>query len=206
MRELLLKDFIAIKVPGLIFLGLLGFFGFYAIALNIIGFLPALLVLISMMLPLITLIHDEKNKGSAPSTIVHKRETFVLSKYLLVILALAIGVAVVTGICLVASFFRANVPVKETFFMALTGSEIGLIYLSFLLPALYKFGVGRAGGIVLGLVFLPVLLLMLLSRMGVPLPDLETLKTLPYLLPVLLVILLPTSYKVSLEIYKKKKF
>ena len=204
MRELLFKDFLAIKVPGLIFLGLLGFFGFYAIALNIVGFLPALLVLISMMLPLITMIHDEKNKGISHSSRDFKIETFILSKYLLVILALAIGMAVVTGICLLASFFRANVPVKETFFMVLTGSEIGLLYLSFLLPALYRFGIGRAGSIVLGLVFLPVFLLMLLSKMGVPLPDLETLKNLPYLLPLFLIILLPVSYKVSLGIYKEK--
>lgn len=207
MKGLLIKDFLLIKQQWKILLALLAFYALYSVAFAGTEFLSSMVVVICLMLPLTTMAYDEKNKWDKYAlSMPIKRDTIVLSKYLFAILTVAIGALLVLGICFLVSLIKDSVPVKETLQVALLANGLALFFISFTLPALFKFGVEKARLIMLVIVFIPTMLVMMLPQIGINLPSLETLLSYYYLFPILLVILLVMSYRLSLGIYKKREF
>ncbi len=207
MKGLLIKDLLLLKQQRIVLLGLLVFYSMYAVTFAGAEFISSMVVIICLMLPLTTMAYDEKSKWDKYAlSMPIKRDTIVLSKYLFAILTMGIGAILVLGICFLASVFKDGVPIKETLLVTLAANGLALLYLSFMFPALFKFGVEKARILLLGFVFLPTMLIIMLPEIGIPLPSLETMKNYFYALPVLLVVLLLVSYRISVGIYKKKEF
>lgn len=207
MKGLLIKDFLLLKQQRLVLLGLLAFYSMYAVTFAGAEFIASMVVIICLMLPLSTMAYDEKSKWDKYAlSMPIKRTTIVLSKYLFAILAMGIGAILILGICFLASLFKDGVPIKETLLVTLTANGLALLYLSFMFPALFKFGVEKARILMLGFVFLPTMVIIMLPEIGVPLPSLETLKSYIYIFSILLVVLLVMSYRISVGIYKKREF
>ena len=207
MKGLIIKDIFALKKQAKILLALLIFYIVYAVAFEAWGMLVGVIVLLCIMLPVTTLAYDEKSKWdkyalSMPIT----RETIVLSKYIFAVLAELIGVAIVGVIGVLAVLFTGEMELKEMLLIILGTCEIGLIFLAVILPILFKFGVEKARLIMLLVIFIPTMLMVMGSQMGIAPPSAQTLKLLAYLSPLIALGGLWLSVKVSIGIYNKKEF
>jgi hypothetical protein len=81
----------------------------------------------------------------------------------------------------------------------------GLFFLAVILPIIFWFGVEKGRLLMMLLLFAPTAGIVLLSKIGVKLPDGETVKLLLYLAPFAALAVLGLSVIFSLKIYEKKE-
>ena len=207
MKGLLIKDFLALKQQGKIFLAILAFYGIYCISFDNLGMLVGMVVLICVMMPLTTWAYDEKSRWDKYAlSMPVPRKTVVLSKYAFALLTELAGMALVAVFGVALVFYSKEISSEEFFYTLLAVGGIGLGFLSLIIPLLFRFGVEKARFIILLVAFLPSVLLILLQDMGLQGPNPETLRLLSYLSPLFLMVMLWVSYKISLSIYNKKEF
>ena len=206
MKGLLLKDLLALKRQGKVLLILIGFYIVYSLMMKNVSMLGAMIILVCVMMPITTLAYDEQCKWDKYAlSMPISRKTLVLGKYLFGILLDLAGLAVVALLSIGVVLYSHETSIPEALLTAAATAGIGIIFLSATMPILFKFGVEKGRMLMLVVIILPALLIMLLSRLGMLIPDLETLKLLAFASPVLIVLLLLASIKLSISIYNKKE-
>lgn len=207
MKGLIIKDIFALKQQGKILLGLLVFYAVYSIMFENMSMLAAMIVLLCVMLPITTMAYDEKSKWEKYAlSMPIERKTIVLSKYLFAIVAELIGVVLVGILGGTIVLFTGELEIMEMLMMTLVIGGVGLVFLTIILPILFKFGVEKARFLMLIVIFIPAMLGMMIPQMGIAPPSMETLKLLGYLSPIAVVGLLLVSVKISIGIYDRKEF
>lgn len=207
MKGLIIKDIYALKQQGKILLVLLVFYAVYSVMFDNLSMLAAMIVLLCVMMPITTMAYDEKSKWEKYALAMPvERKTMVLSKYVFALMAELIGVIIVTILSLIIVFFTGEMKLNEALIMILAIGGVGLFFLAIILPLLFQFGVEKARLIILIVIFIPSLLAMMLSQLGMSPPSPETLKLLGYLSPLIIAGLLLLSIKISMRIYDKKEF
>lgn len=206
MKGLLLKDLLALKRQGKVLLILIVFYIVYSLMMKNVSMLGAMIILVCVMMPITTLAYDEQCKWDKYAlSMPISRKTLVLGKYLFGILLDLAGLAVVALLSIGVVLYSHETSIPEALLTAAATAGIGIIFLSATMPILFKFGVEKGRMLMLVVIILPALLIMLLSRLGMLIPDLETLKLLAFASPVLIVLLLLASIKLSISIYNKKE-
>lgn len=87
---------------------------------------------------------------------------------------------------------------------AYTVFAISIVYISIVIPLVYRFGVEKARILMVGSFILPTGIGYLLYKMGFRLPSIEVLKVMLYLSPLFLVLILILSSYIAYSIYNKK--
>lgn len=184
---------------------------FLIIALNgqeDISFFP---VFISIMLAMSTFSYDEYNKwDSYAITLPGGRENIVKAKYLTAIILLSISVILTIILSLVSIYKNSTFQFDE-----LLSTTIGVVLaitlvISMMYPVVFKLGVekGRIG--IFALIFIIVGIIgFITKKVKFRIPKIISLIFNDYYfisLPLLIVILLYISYKVSKKIYSQKEF
>ncbi|MCI8497005.1 MAG: ABC-2 transporter permease [Clostridiales bacterium] len=199
MKGLLMKDLFNLKRQGGIILLVLVMYGLFSFSTGMSEVLGGLVAVFGAMLPVTALAYDERAKWDkyALSMPVTRRQ-IVLSKYLL-------------GFLLTAAAFVLNVVLQavgksenpwDIFLVPLCLAGVGLLFLSLLMPLLFKFGTEKARLLMLVLVAVPVAGAMLLSNNNIPLPDESVQTALLLLIPAGV---LAISIVLSIRIYEKKE-
>ncbi|MDF2540671.1 MAG: hypothetical protein K0S47_389 [Herbinix sp.] len=207
MKGLLLKDALTLKKQGKIILIMVVFYTIYSASTKNISMLGAMVTLLCAMMPITTLSYDEfcqwdKYALSMPVS----RNDIVLSKYIFGVILDLLGVAVVTVISLVIVLVTKTIDVKETLITTVAIGGVALVFLSIILPLLFKLGVEKGRLMLMVVVFVPTMLAMIAPNLNLPMPSEQMIKYAIYASPIVVILILLLSMQISIRIYNKKEF
>lgn len=206
MKGILYKDFLVLKKQGVIILGCLLLYGIIALfGGNDSSIFSFAVVFLGTMLPVTALAYDEQAKWDkyALSMPVSRTE-MVVSKYLLCLIVFAVAGILNLGVELIQ---KKGIIDMDAVLVSLAVLSLGILYVSVMLPLLFRFGVEKGRLMILLVVFVPAGIFMLLDWAGVSVPKSNTEMTvLLKILPVVALAALILSVLVSVAIYQKKEF
>lgn len=207
MKGLLLKDLINLKGQAKVMLLLLGFYMVMAFVSREQSYFGGVVTILCALIPVTALSYDERAKWDHVAlTMPISRRDMVLSKYILGGI-FAVGALVINIIFQMFMHTHAMTDILMTSFL-LCG--IGILFLSILLPILFKLGVEKGRIIMMMVLFIPTGLVMLLSQSGLPALDPDALAIIeiwtPLAMVMALVVVTVLSIALSLRIYQKKEF
>lgn len=208
MKGLLLKDFISLKRQARILLLLLLFYGVFSIGQKDTGILQGVVVLLCIMMTLTSMAYDETVKWDRYAlSLPVSRGTAVREKYVLGLLLDAAGSLAALLLSLLVCAFTGRGAISEVLLATLVMFGVGLLFLSLILPLLFRFGAEKGRMLMMAVIFLPVAVLLLLNQAGVSLPDLERWETLlGVLFAAAVVLFFLLSLWISTQIYSRKEF
>jgi len=207
MTGLILKDLFGLKKQGKILAFLAVFYIVYSISLKSISMLGGMGLLMCAMMPITTMSYDEYCKWDRYAlSMPISRKTIVLSKYILSIILELVGLIVLVPISIIMVKNTGEMKMYEAMLMLIAISGVGITFLSFLFPIIFKFGVEKGRMLMLFIIFSPTILILLLPKLNIKVPSEQTLKHLIYVSPFLVIAILLISIQISINIYEKKEF
>ncbi len=132
------------------------------------------------------------------------RKTLVNSKYLLLILLLILGIIPATGLAYIIMYIKGTLNLEEIGLTSYGALAISILYIGVSIPLIYKYGVEKMRFLTFIMVGIPVVIGFILEAVSITLPNREQLMILLKVSPILLVLLLLASSKISYNIYRKK--
>ncbi|WP_426350653.1 ABC-2 transporter permease [Alloiococcus sp. CFN-8] len=132
------------------------------------------------------------------------RADIVRSKYLLAVIFLAIGSVASFLIDIAFRYFDGKLDIIESLLTLYGLVAMACIFISLLLPLIYKFGVERSRIIILGCAAVPFILTYILQKLGIGLPSENILRILLIISPLFVILIMYLSYLISLKIYENK--
>lgn len=210
MLGLIKKDILMIKSNFKVF-GILLIF-YIIMAFNGQMDLSFLLPFMSIMIMISTFSYDEYNKWNAYAcTLPNGRKNVVLAKYLSTLIMIIITTIIITISSIIISYTRTKIINYDEIFGTILGVTFATVLLEAIFyPSIYKFGVEKSRIGIFVVIFGTSIVIGLLSRVVNFGHFLKILKPLEnyvlILIPVLMIIMLYTSYKISKRINLKKEF
>lgn len=174
----------------------------------VVSSLTFMLIFLIMMIMINSLSVDTTTKWDIYAlSLPLRRRDIVASKYVLFLTMSVAGGALILLITAVCGFFWDGISLTEQ--VAVIGAVIGATWLliAIILPLIYKFGVEKARFFFIFIVLAPTLGVMLLKNLNIPqpqLPDPEQLVPLLWLIPVVLLLMLYCSYRISVAVFSRK--
>lgn len=205
MKGLLLKDLLSLKKQGK-FLGLL--FVFYLVmALNSDNpyLFLSIVSIMTVMLTMTSMAYDERSHWERYAlTMPLARNTIVFSKYILALI-LVIGADFLSFLLLML-MKKTDFIESILYTFAMMGAS--LIFISLILPILFRYGVEKGRLLMMAILFTPTIIIVLGSRMGLTLPELPQVKPLfvGILLSGAILMIVLSSLAISIKIYQRKAF
>ena len=132
------------------------------------------------------------------------RAEIVRSKYLLAVIFLAIGSVASFLIDIVFRYFDGTLDILESLATVYSLVAVACIFISLLIPLIYKFGVERSRIIILGCASIPFILVYIFKKLEIGLPSENMLKILLIISPLVVILIMYLSYLISLKIYENK--
>lgn len=132
------------------------------------------------------------------------RKTLVNSKHLLLILLLILGIIPATGLAYIIMYIKGTLNLEEIGLTSYGALAISILYIGVSIPLIYKYGVEKMRFLTFIMVGIPVVIGFILEAVSITLPNREQLMILLKVSPILLVLLLLASSKISYNIYRKK--
>ena len=210
MNSLILKDFISLKSYSKTLAIIILFFTIITFTNDEPSFLSGMIILIMSMLPITSFSYDQHAKWDLFSqTLPVSRKQLVMSKYVLGIISIVGGV--ILAILLNVAVLLVKSLVVDIWYLILANSLIALVallYLSILIPLVYKFGVEKSRLLTIVVLAIPSVLAIVLSKAGVSIPVLDEIT--PAIVVaiglVFVVCVMLISYVISVRIYMNKEF
>lgn len=210
MNSLILKDLIMLKGYARTLIIMIAFFAVVTFTNDDASFLSGMIILILAMLPVTSFSYDQQAKWDVFSqTLPVSRKQLVYSKYILGLIAIGGGVVLALLLNLLVLFIK-KLPINfvELFSANVAIAFVGILFLSILIPLVYQFGVEKSRLISIAVLAVPSVLVITLSKAGVPFAWLDSIAPSVLLgisgLSVALIFLL--SAVISVSIYTKKDF
>lgn len=167
-------------------------------------------IFISLMLSISTFSYDEYNKwNSYAITFPSGRKNLIKAKYLSALLLASLATILSIILLLSLGIMSHNFNIKEIFSEMLICFFSISVILSIMYPIIFKFGVEKGRiAIFIGIFILATIQGLLIKKIKVSIPQ-NLLSFLNHnyliLLPVLVLLILLASYKISIYIYSKKE-
>ena len=211
MKGLLLKDFCILKKQMKIVAVLVVFYAIWAIVSKTPSMMGVMIILLSIMLPITSMSYDEAGQWYRYAfSLPISRRALVLSKYVLGFLV-ALGGLVVSAIGNLVVLFLTNWENSLESWLIIVGFlEIGMIFLSIIIPVLFQFGVEKGRFLVVVIAVVPSLLIAMLGSLlktsGVPMPSGDVLQAIFYSSPLFTLAVFLVSFRISVGICRKKEY
>ena len=207
MKGLIIKDLFVVKKQGKSVLAITGFYLVFAIITKNLSMFGAVSVCLSILLPITSMSYDEYNKWDRYAlSMPLSRKTIVLSKYALGIMLNLVVSVVICAVNIILAFYLGGINYGEVITTTLGICGAGILFLSILLPVIYKFGVEKARLLMMIVFLVPTLLIMLLSESGIKPPSEQMLDKLVYVAPAAVILILVLSINLSVKVYRSKEF
>jgi ABC-2 type transport system permease protein len=163
----------------------------------------SMMTMVAVLIPLTAMAYDERSKWDRYAlTMPISRKNMVMSRYLLGLIFLIVAFV----LSMLVNIVISNMKTAENTLVVLGGFSTGLMLMSVIFPLLFKFGVEKGRIFMMIVIFIPVAALMMISKLGISMPDEEIIKSVIYLSPIIGAVIFLISIYVSLWIYKKKEF
>lgn len=205
MKGLIIKDILNLrKILKTSFL-MLVFFTLITYNSKNPNFLVGIFVLILTMQFISSIAFDEQSKWNVYAlTMPISRKDIVLSKYIISILLSIIGLLLSTTVAYFIILPKSNFTSLELLISAYVTFGIAMLFLSILLPLIYKYGVEKSRMLMLIVISIPSLLIFYLNKIGIPLPDKSQLMNLFKVSPLIIIAVLFISINISYKIFKRQ--
>lgn len=200
MKGLLLKDLVNLKQQTKIYIIVIAIWLAIALTSQDGSFLGGMICVLSVMLPITTLSYDEKAKWDKyVLSMPVSRNQVVVSKYILALALSFIG-------CLISFAFNLFITkdASQSIIMSSMFWAFSIVAFCLILPLIYKFGVEKGRAMILIVFLAPTVLVILLSKLNIPLPSKEFLYNIKFIFPVFIIAALILSCYVSIKIFKNK--
>lgn len=170
-----------------------------------------MVILMSTMLIFTALANDEMAKWDKYAlTMPVARGEIVLSKYALFIVLTLIGMTFASIVGIVMTSFLSYESIKTILTASISGAGISCLFISLMLPIVFKYGVEKGRILFIAVMAVPAFLVVggskLIEKFNIPIPTFSQVRPYLYFAPAIVLALLFISYKVSLSIYEKKEF
>lgn len=203
MTGLIIKDLLNLKKQGKIYLLLVVFYFAMGLVNENTSMFTSMMTMVAVLIPLTAMAYDERSKWDRYAlTMPISRKNMVMSRYLLGLIFLIVAFV----LSMLVNMVISNMKTAENTLVVLGGFSTGLMLMSVIFPLLFKFGVEKGRIFMMIVIFIPVAALMMISKLGISLPDEEIIKSVIYLSPIIGAVIFLISIYVSLWIYKKKEF
>lgn len=203
MKGLILKDLLNLRKQARVILLFIGLYFVMGVINQNGDSFGGVVALLFAMLAVTALAYDERAGWDKYAlTMPVSRQDLVISKYVLGVLLSFTGFV----INLVFQVLFVKAAFLDGLLLSLALFGVGLFFLAVMLPINFRWGVEKGRILMMIVLFGPTILITLLPRLGVPLPEGQILQSLVYFLPVVVIALFALSVWVSLGIYKKKEF
>lgn len=203
MKGLILKDFMNLKRQYKLLLVMMVFYIVLSLSSDDSTMFSGVISILMVMLTVTATSYDEQSKWDRYAlTMPVSRSDLVIGKYILgLILSLAAFVVnvvfqIVTG--------TDAIQYALTVSAALFG--VSLLLICVILPIMFRFGVEKGRLLMMLVLFVPTGAIVLLSKMGITIPEGSFIEHLPYYCVLLLFLVAAASIRISLMIYKRKEF
>lgn len=179
-----------------------------------ISFITAMVQVIIMMLPLSAFSYDELSKWDRYAfSLPLSRRAVAGARYLFALILTLFAALFGLVTCLILSLAFHDPNLVENCMTVMVSLGLGLLYCDILLPLTYKLGPERARPYFYLVIFLPIILLVGASKLGL-LDGLSFLEQIPEASAIAFVLLLPllpllgmgVSYLISCRILERKEF
>lgn len=202
MKGLLLKDILNFKKQGLMFLFLIALWFFIGIKNKDMYYLSGIIAMMTLLVPITVISYDEKAKWERYAlTMPISKGTVVVSRYLL-----TIAISVVGGVFSIIAGLMISTSIKEVLFTNMSVISIGLLIIAFAFPFIFKYGVEKGRLIMIFIFLIPTLVFTFASEFNIPMLSEKVIMQLVYFLPLITLVIIICSIKVSKMIYNKKEF
>jgi ABC-2 type transport system permease protein len=203
MTGLIIKDLLNLKKQGKIYLLLVVFYFAMGLVNENTSMFTSMMTMVAVLIPLTAMAYDERSKWDRYAlTMPISRKNMVMSRYLLGLIFLIVAFV----LSMLVNIVISNMKTAENTLVVLGGFSTGLMLMSVIFPLLFKFGVEKGRIFMMIVIFIPVAALMMISKLGISMPDEEIIKSVIYLSPIIGAVIFFISIYVSLWIYKKKEF
>jgi len=213
MRGLLMKDIYNLSKSVKQLTISLALFFVLAINMKSVTYLVFMMLILSSMLVLTSLSYDEMAKWDKYAlTMPIKRSEIVKEKYILFLLLTLTSTFIsnVVGIILTNIFELESV--KELMMTTISITSGIIILYSILFPVLFKLGVEKGRMMMYVIFAIPIFILTagskLLNKLNLNItpPTLEEMMKYWYLFPLIMIVVVYVSYRISVGLYEKKEF
>ncbi|AZV58275.1 ABC-2 transporter permease [Clostridium sp. AWRP] len=213
MNGLILKDLYNLKNNGKSIIFVIVVFSFVFFSQNNIGFLTGYTILLASMLVINTMSYDNIAKWDKYAlTMPVTRKGVVFSKYMVSIISSLIGAAIAVGLCFAQGIYRHNLDVIEILTVTGVVLAMGFLFISFMLPIVYKFGVEKSRIFIFIIFIIPFAVIIVgkskfaklkLSPLAIQYMNV-ILQYLPIILLLIAILVMVVSYSISVKVYSNK--
>lgn len=211
MKGLLLKDFCILKKQIKLMVVFVIFYAIWAVAAKMPTMMGTMVILLSIMMPISSMSYDEAGQWYRYAfSLPIPRRTLVLSKYVLGFLV-SLGGLVVSAIGNIIILALTNGENALESWLTIIGFlELGVIFLSIIIPILFKYGVEKGRLFIVVIAVIPSLLVALLGSTlktsGTLMPSAELLQAILYSSPLFTLATFLISFRISVGICRKKEY
>lgn len=211
MKGLLLKDFCILKKQMKLMVVFVIFYAIWTVAAKMPTMMGTMVILLSIMMPISSMSYDEAGQWYRYAfSLPIPRRTLVLSKYVLGFLV-SLGGLVVSAIGNIIILALTNGENALESWLTIIGFlELGVIFLSIIIPILFKYGVEKGRLFIVVIAVIPSLLVALLGSTlktsGTLMPSAELLQAILYSSPLFTLAIFLISFRISVGICRKKEY
>lgn len=207
MKGLLVKDILGIR-RYLRTMGVLcAFFVVLSLLMHSATYISSMLSFLFLMMPLTVFSYDESAKWDAYGlTMPITRNQVVLGRYLLSLLMMVAGAVIgFAASSLLSLLPNMEGSMAEMALIIRVVCGMGMIFLSIVLPLIYKFGAEKGRYIMMAVLLGIFILFYLINSMNLMQWENQGTRTIFYLLPVLGLACLAVSYGIACRVYQNKE-
>ena len=187
------------------------FYAIWAVSAKMPTMMGTMVILLSIMMPISSMSYDEAGQWYRYAfSLPIPRRTLVLSKYVLGFLV-SLGGLVVSAIGNIIILALTNGENALESWLTIIGFlELGVIFLSIIIPILFKYGVEKGRLFIVVIAVIPSLLVALLGSTlktsGTLMPSAELLQAILYSSPLFTLAIFLISFRISVGICRKKEY
>lgn len=215
MRGLIIKDIFNLKKGITTTLSMIFVYGLISYGTGDMSMLIGMTIFIMTSMAVSSMTYDDMAKWDSYALAMPiTRKDIVLGKYILSFLLCIIATIASSIFSVIITYIRGDLinigNIQEILLIAYIMFLICMVFSSVITPLIFKFGVENARILMIGSVIVPIGIGYLLVKMGVlsssieELPSGEQLKTLLYISPIIIILILIVSILTTYSIYKKK--
>jgi hypothetical protein len=207
MKGLILKDLYNLRKYGKTLLLISAFYIMLSFMMESESMFTGMIVIMFAITSVTSFAYDSQSGWDVyVHTLPVTRKDVVTSKYLLSYLLALTGGLLALLMGWINGLLKNISNFTETLIAAYALFAVGIIFISILLPLVYKFGVERSRVIVLAVIALPTAAFLVLAQTGtVVAPDEQTIRQVLLFSPVVVIVCGVLSFMISHTIYRRKE-
>ncbi len=206
MKGLIIKDFINLRKYGRSVLLVVAFFVLLSFMMDDTAFISGMVVLLFAMTAVTSFAYDKQAGWEEYAlSLPLPRKTIVKSKYILSLLLALIGMVLSVLLGVVINLITKKTGIMEHLTTTYVIFGVGVLFLSIMLPLIFRFGVEKSRIFMIIVVAIPAAAAFALDRAGFTMPNQELFNRVLLYSPLMLAALYFFSYMLSYYFFEKKE-